>query len=55
MSDFLEIARREAPLVVSIPHTGTDIPPDIEGRLVSPWLARKDAASTILPRTSARL
>ena len=32
-----------APLLVSLPHTGTDIPPAIEARLVSPWLARKDA------------
>ena len=41
--DWLEIRRGEAPLLVSLPHTGTDIPPDIEDRLVSPWLARKDA------------
>ncbi len=25
-----------------MPHTGTDIPADIEVRIVSPWLARKD-------------
>ncbi len=25
-----------------MPHTGTEIPADIEGRLVSAWLARKD-------------
>ncbi len=41
--DWLEVHRGDAPLVVSFPHTGTAIPPDIEGRLVSPWLARKDA------------
>jgi len=41
--DGLEITRGDAPLVVSIPHAGTFIPPDIETRLVSPWLARKDA------------
>ena len=41
--DWLELQRGEAPLVVSFPHTGTDIPADIEARLVSPWLARKDA------------
>jgi N-formylglutamate deformylase len=41
--DWLEIRRGQAPLLVSIPHTGTDIPADIEARLVSPWLARKDA------------
>jgi formiminoglutamase len=41
--EWLTITRGEAPLVVSIPHAGTLIPPDIEARLVSPWLARKDA------------
>ena len=40
--DFLEVARGPAPLLVSIPHTGTEIPPEIEAGLVSPWLARKD-------------
>jgi formiminoglutamase len=40
---FVELHRGDAPLVVSFPHTGTDIPPEIEARLVSPWLARKDA------------
>jgi N-formylglutamate deformylase len=40
---WLQVARGEGPLVVSFPHTGTDIPPAIEARLVSPWLARKDA------------
>jgi formiminoglutamase len=43
MSDHVEITRGKAPLLVSIPHTGTDIPEDIEAELVSPWLARKDA------------
>jgi formiminoglutamase len=41
--DWLTIRRGEAPLVVSLPHTGTEIPADIESRLVSPWLARADA------------
>lgn len=41
--DWLEVGRGDAPLVVSFPHTGTDIPEEIEARLVSPWLARKDA------------
>jgi N-formylglutamate deformylase len=40
---WLEIHPGEAPLVMSFPHTGTDIPPDLEDRFVSPWLARKDA------------
>jgi N-formylglutamate deformylase len=43
MPDWLQITRGEAPLIVSMPHTGTDIPPEIEARLVSSWLARKDA------------
>ncbi|HTQ14527.1 MAG TPA: N-formylglutamate deformylase [Rhizomicrobium sp.] len=42
MADWLTVARGEAPLIVSLPHTGTEIPGGIEARLVSPWLARKD-------------
>jgi N-formylglutamate deformylase len=41
--DWLQVTEGDAPLIVSLPHTGTDIPPEIEARLVSPWLARKDA------------
>lgn len=40
---WLTVEEREEPLLVSFPHTGTTIPPEIEGRCVSPWLARKDA------------
>jgi N-formylglutamate deformylase len=40
---WLEVRRGDAPLVVSFPHTGTDIPADIEAKLNSPWLSRKDA------------
>ena len=43
MSEWLEIKRDSMPLIVTFPHTGTDIPADIEQNLVSPWLARKDA------------
>ncbi|WP_380876854.1 N-formylglutamate deformylase [Sphingomonas sp. DBB INV C78] len=43
MSDWLEIHRGTAPLIVSFPHTGTDIPADIEATLADAWLARKDA------------
>ena len=43
MTDWLTIRRGDAPLVLSFPHTGTDIPAAFEPRLVSPWLARKDA------------
>ncbi|MGO4706797.1 N-formylglutamate deformylase [Microvirga sp. 2MCAF38] len=39
---WLTIRRGASPLIVSIPHTGTDIPAEIESRLASPWLARKD-------------
>jgi formiminoglutamase len=41
--DWLEAHRGEAALIVSFPHTGTELPAEIERRLVSPWLARKDA------------
>ncbi len=41
--DWLQIRRGQAPLIVSFPHTGTELPPAVEARLVSPWLARKDA------------
>jgi formiminoglutamase len=43
MSEFLEVDRGDAPLVVGLPHTGTDLPPELEHAFVSPWLARKDA------------
>lgn len=39
---WLERRRGRAPLIVSFPHTGIEIPADIEPRLVSGWLARKD-------------
>jgi N-formylglutamate deformylase len=41
--EWLAVHHGDAPLIVSFPHTGTEIPPDIESRLTSPWLARKDA------------
>ncbi|MET0526883.1 MAG: N-formylglutamate amidohydrolase, partial [Microvirga sp.] len=45
MSDtaWLSVRRGDAPLVVSLPHTGTEIPDPYDTGLVSPWLARKDA------------
>ena len=39
---WLEIYQSDEPLIVSFPHTGTDIPSDVESKFVSPWLARKD-------------
>src|SRR6185295_14366889 len=41
--EWLSVHHGEAPLVVSFPHTGTEIPDEVEANLVSPWLARKDA------------
>jgi formiminoglutamase len=44
MTGWLDIHRGgDAPLVIGLPHSGTDIPAEIESRFVSPWLARKDA------------
>ncbi|NOW44937.1 formiminoglutamase [Novosphingobium sp. SG751A] len=43
MTAWLDIIRGDAPLVVAFPHTGTDIPGELEDGFVSPWLARKDA------------
>jgi len=41
--DWLKVHRGTSPLIVSFPHTGVDIPEEIERKLVSPWLARRDA------------
>ena len=41
--DWLECDRGNAPLVVSLPHTGVEIPASAALGLVSPWLALKDA------------
>ena len=40
---WLRVRRGGAPLIVSIPHAGTEVPPHLEGRFVSPWLATRDA------------
>ena len=40
--DWLALHHGDAPLVVSFPHTGTEIPAEIETNLASAWLARKD-------------
>ncbi|MCE3285677.1 MAG: hutG, partial [Steroidobacteraceae bacterium] len=39
---WLELTVGDAAVMVSIPHSGTDIPASIEAGLVDPWLARKD-------------
>jgi N-formylglutamate deformylase len=38
----ISISRGSAPLILSIPHSGTILPQALEARLRSPWLARKD-------------
>ncbi len=43
MIGWLDIIPGDAPLVIGLPHTGIDIPAELEGRFVSSWLARKDA------------
>jgi formiminoglutamase len=43
MNNWLTVRRGSAPLLVSLPHTGTEIPAPFGGDLVSPWLACKDA------------
>ncbi len=39
---WLTVRQGSAPLLLCMPHTGTASPQEIEARLVSPWLARKD-------------
>lgn len=39
---WLTLFQGDAPLILSMPHTGTDIGP-VEAKLVSPWIGRKDA------------
>jgi N-formylglutamate deformylase len=39
---WLTVDRGNAPLVVSLPHAGIDLPDEIAGDLISPWRARKD-------------
>ena len=41
--DWLTVTRGDAPLIVSIPHAGTDIPDEFAGDFVSPEIARNDA------------
>lgn len=42
MTGWLTVTRGDAPLIVCFPHGGLTVPEDIEARLTSPWLARKD-------------
>src|ERR1700728_4201067 len=40
---FVKVRRGSAPLILSIPHAGTEIPEALQPALRSLWLARKDA------------
>jgi N-formylglutamate deformylase len=40
---WLKVERGGAPLLLSMPHSGVDIPPGFEQGLASLWLARRDA------------
>ncbi len=40
---WLTVQRGTAPLILTMPHTGTELAGGIEAGLESPWLARKDA------------
>ena len=42
MTDWLEVQRGTAPLVIAFPHGGDDLA-GLESRFVSPWLALRDA------------
>ena len=43
MSDWLELSPGNIPLILSIPHAGTEIPEEYAADFKSLWLARKDA------------
>ena len=40
---WLDVVEGSGPLLVSMPHTGTEIPDDVESQLLSPWRSRCDA------------
>lgn len=40
---WLRVTRGDTPLLLSVPHAGTELPDGLEARLVSPQLARRDA------------
>jgi formiminoglutamase len=43
MTDWLQIARGDQPLVIAFPHAGTDLPSELASAFVSSWRARRDA------------
>lgn len=43
LRNWLHVVRNDAPLILSMPHAGVDIPAAFASELISPWLARRDA------------
>ena len=43
MPEWLSITRASAPLLLSVPHAGTELPAGLAEGLRSPWIARRDA------------
>ena len=41
--EWLEIRRGASPLIVSFPHTGTELPREVAAALKSEWIGRRDA------------
>lgn len=39
---WLDVQRGDVPVIVAFPHSGSEIPGDLERQFVSGWLARKD-------------
>src|SRR5215212_4725837 len=42
-ADWLDVRRGEAPLLLSVPHAGVELPEEFAPGLICPWLARRDA------------
>jgi formiminoglutamase len=42
LPDWLHVRRGSAPLLLCMPHTGTQLPGELTGRFRSAWLARRD-------------
>jgi len=43
LTNWLHVVRNDAPLILSMPHAGVEIPAPFADGLVSAWLARRDA------------
>ena len=43
LMNWLHVTRNDAPLILSMPHAGVEVPTACAQGLLSPWLARRDA------------